>query len=224
MMDSQKHAARTGRDPRPLSGRRLNAAVREQQIVQGAIQFFAEHGFEGRTRDLAEELGVTQPLLYRYFPTKQSLIERVFREVYLKPLESDLTSILCDRAKPLEQRLESFYIRYGETINRYEWTRIYIYAGLKGEDLNKSYTELVETKILRVICAELRAYCGLPGPDAIPISELELEHVWTLHGGLFYYSVRKHIYGARVSEDVGAIVRRTVAVMLEGTKAVAGKR
>ena len=46
---------------------RLSRAERERQIIQAAIRFFAEVGFAGRTRELAERAGITQPLLYRYF-------------------------------------------------------------------------------------------------------------------------------------------------------------
>jgi len=214
----------SGRVARPRTGRRLDAAVREQQIVVGAVQFFAEQGFSGRTRDLAEMLGVTQPLLYRYFPTKRSLIDRVFKEVYLKPFESEWSSLLSDRSKPLAERLETFYARYAQATYRYDWIRIYMFAGLMGEDLNKSYIGIMEENVLKVICAELRDYCGLPGADSIPITDLELEHVWIMHGGLFYYSVRKHIYGARVSDDFATIVHRAVAALLEGTKAIARAR
>ncbi len=60
---------------------RLSPGEREQQILDEAISFFAEVGLSGQTRELAQRLGVTQPLIYRYFPTKQDLIERVFEEV-----------------------------------------------------------------------------------------------------------------------------------------------
>lgn len=222
--DRLRPTSRSRLRPQPRTGRRLDAAAREQQIVDGAVQFFAERGFDGRTRELAVLLGVTQPLLYRYFPTKRSLIERVFREVYLRPFETDWSTLLTDRTKSLGDRLGSFYARYSQATYRYEWIRIYMFAGLMGEDLNKSYISMVEDKILRVICSELRHYCGLPRAEVIPISELELEHIWVLHGGLFYYAVRKYIYGARVSDDFPAIVRRAVATMLEGTKSNAVDR
>ena len=45
--------------------RRLAPEDREHEIVQSAISFFARHGFEGSTRDLAQRLGVSQSLLYR---------------------------------------------------------------------------------------------------------------------------------------------------------------
>jgi AcrR family transcriptional regulator len=48
---------------------RLPRDTREQLIVKEAVRFFAEFGFGGRTRELARRLGVTQPLLYRYFPS-----------------------------------------------------------------------------------------------------------------------------------------------------------
>ena len=57
---------------------------RERLIVEEAVRFFAEVGFDGQMRALAERLGVTQPLLYRYFADKEALIERVFDEVYMK--------------------------------------------------------------------------------------------------------------------------------------------
>ena len=44
-----------------------------------------------------------------------------------------------------------------------------------------------------------------------------------LHGGLFYYAVRRHIYHARVSDDFPAIVTRAVGVLLEGMQALAAR-
>ena len=45
--------------------KRLTPSDREQEIIDEAVQFFAEVGFGGRTRDLAKRIGITQPLLYR---------------------------------------------------------------------------------------------------------------------------------------------------------------
>jgi AcrR family transcriptional regulator len=204
----------------PRRTRRLNGADRERQIVEEAIRFFAEVGFAGRTRDLAARAGIAQPLLYRYFPTKQALIERVFREVFLKRMDPSWGALIGDRARPLELRLADFYEAYSRATYRYEWIRIYMFSALMGNDLNRRYIRIVEDAILKPICAEIRHYCGLPGPDVIPISELELEHVWVMHGGLFYYAVRKYIYHSRVLDDFSAIVKRTISAMLAGVAAL----
>ena len=63
--------------------KRLQPFDRERLIVEAAVRFFAENGFEGQTRKLAASLGITQPLLYRYFPSKEALIERVYQEVFI---------------------------------------------------------------------------------------------------------------------------------------------
>ena len=204
--------------------RRLRAVNREQQIVDEAVHFFAEKGFSGQTRELASRLGITQPLLYRYFPTKRDLIERVFDEVYLNRMNPEWLTILTDRSRPLQDRLCEFYRAYSEATYRYEWIRIYMFSALMGEQLNRRYIKLVEKKILTPICAELRDYCGLPNIIENPVSQLELDHAWVMHGGLFYYAIRKHIYHSRVSKDFSAIVSRAVATMLEGTRALSSEK
>ena len=91
-----------------ITRRRLAAGDREQQIVDEAMRFFAEVGFAGQTRELAQRLGISQPLLYRYFPTKQDLIERVFDEVYINRIDPTWYSLVQDRSKSLHDRLCEF--------------------------------------------------------------------------------------------------------------------
>lgn len=202
------------------STRRLSPEDREKQILEGAIKFFAEKGFSGQTRELALQLGITQPLLYRYFPTKRSLIERVFDEVYINKLDPVWSEALTDRSQPLHKRLCDFYCNYSEATYRNEWIRIYMYSALMEEPLNKHYIGLVEEKILAPICIELRHYCGLADIDISPIDQIELDHVWVMHGGLFYHAIRKHVYRSRVSSNFNEIVSRAVSTMLEGNKAI----
>src|SRR5512141_3342855 len=103
---------RRGATRRTGVARRLGRPERERQIVDGAIRFFAERGFEGNTRELATRLGVTQPLLYRYFPTKQDLVERVYREVFLRRWDPAWEALLADRSRPLGERLREIYRSY----------------------------------------------------------------------------------------------------------------
>ena len=66
-----------------VRNQRLPRAERERHILDEAVRFFAEVGFGGDTRELAKRAQVTHALLFRYFPSKDALIERVYREVYL---------------------------------------------------------------------------------------------------------------------------------------------
>ena len=116
--------------PETPSGRkRMDRKDREAHIVEEAVRFFAERGFEGKTRELAERIGITQPLLYRYFPSKENLIERVYQEVYVQRWKPEWEILISDRNLSLEDRLCSFYKSYAQSVYDYVWVRIFMYSG-----------------------------------------------------------------------------------------------
>src|ERR1700726_499697 len=99
-----------------IKQKRLSPDDRRKEFLAKATEFFSEEGFGGGTRALARRLGVTQPLLYRYFPSKDDLIKEVYRTVYLEPLETGWEKLLSDRARPLRERLQEFYQTYTSAI------------------------------------------------------------------------------------------------------------
>jgi TetR/AcrR family transcriptional regulator, transcriptional repressor of aconitase len=53
---------------------RLSAQDRKAAIVQAALPLFARQGYaETTTKDLARAAGVSEPLLYKHFPSKEAL-------------------------------------------------------------------------------------------------------------------------------------------------------
>ncbi len=54
---------------------RMPRAQREEQILRIAEEVFAERGFQAATmEDIAERVGVTKPLIYEYFGSKEGLL------------------------------------------------------------------------------------------------------------------------------------------------------
>jgi AcrR family transcriptional regulator len=212
-----------GRKEQPMrtEGRkkRLSPDDRRREIVTKATEFFSEEGFGGGTRALARRLGVTQPLLYRYFPSKDDLIKEVYRTVYLDPLETGWEKLLTDRTRPLRDRLQEFYRTYTAAIFTRKWLRIYLYSGLKGLDINRWYVGMVKDKILTRIIRECRHEVGLAAQGKPSAAELEL--AWVFHGGIFYYGVRKYIYESPVLEDKERIISDALDVFLAGFARVA---
>lgn len=208
---------KTAKQPKRL---RLSPEEREKQIVQEAIRFFAEVGFDGQTRELAKRLGVTQPLLYRYFPTKQDLIDRVYEEVYLtrwKPIWEDW---IKDRTRPLPDRLKRFYHEYYPVIVNYEWMRIFFQAGMRNVGFNRRYLKLVREHIFLPLCAEIRHEFGLPDTGKLPVSDAELELYWGLHGSIIYDGIRKYIYGLDVPSDVAPTIDAKIDAFIGGLKPI----
>jgi AcrR family transcriptional regulator len=202
--------------------KRLSPERREEVIVREAVGFFAEFGFEGQTRELAKRLQITQPLLYRYFPTKDALIERVYDEVFLRRWNPFWEEEIARTDRPLRDRLTSFYHDYSSVILSYEWVRLFTFAGLKGLDFNTRYLNLLNTRIFRLVIAELRVEFGRPGIAERDVTGMEIEAIWSLHASIFYLGVRKHIYNMPV-DDIPAIVRMKVSIFLDGVGAIIGK-
>ena len=60
---------------------RLAAPFRRQHLITTALELFASQGFEGTTtREIAQRCGVTEAIIFRHFPTKESLYWAVIEE------------------------------------------------------------------------------------------------------------------------------------------------
>lgn len=189
--------------------KRLSSDERRAEFIRKSIELFAEEGFESSTRDLAKRLGVTQPLLYRYFPSKEDLISAVYDEVYLRRWKPEWKDLICDRSRPLRDRLVDFYMVYTDAVFHPDWIRIFLYSGLRGEDINKRWLGVVRERIFRPILDEVRAEAG-QSPRAP--TEDEIDAMWVTHAGIFYYGVIKIVY-----EDTPATAkRRAISFALDG--------
>jgi AcrR family transcriptional regulator len=199
---------------------RLAPENRRNLIISGAVSYFAEVGFDGGTRELARRLDVTQPLIYRYFPSKEDLIRAVYEQVYVTRWEPEWERLLSDADMPIRDRLIAFYRRYTEVIFTPEWLRIYLFAGLRGLEINRWWMTFVEHHLLRRIAAAMRTAHGLPGIDAQPVSGEELELYWMFHGGIFYYGLRREVYQKPPELELTAFITGSVDAMLSGLPTV----
>src|SRR5215467_3299205 len=68
----------------PPSRAERNRILRDErraEIAAQALQLFAEHGYAQTTvRMIAEAVGMSQGLLYRYFPSKEQLLVAIYEE------------------------------------------------------------------------------------------------------------------------------------------------
>lgn len=198
--------------------KRLPRHERERLIVDEAVKFFAEVGFEGQTRALAERLGVTQPLLYRYFPDKEALIERVYEELFMGGWDHQWNAALADRSVPLRERLTDFYLDYTNANFSYERVRLFTYAGLKHHSLTRRYLAFLRDHLFAPVCRELRAELGHDDQASEP-SPRELELVAGLHGAITYGALRMWVYNDNLTPPLDALVAQQVELFLDGAPA-----
>jgi AcrR family transcriptional regulator len=205
-------------DSPPASQRRvrLPPQVRERMILDAAITFFAEEGFKAQTRTLADRLGISQSLIYRYFGTKDALIERVYEKTFLSRWNPEWEAILADKKRPLRDRLTEFFRSYLIAVDDRNWIRVAMHSSLAGSDLTKRYIQGHVTKLLGKIAQELKAGDG--ARESAEASAMELELVWHLHSTIIYYLIRKHIHGTPVSLNSDEIVATIVCNFLDGVQ------
>lgn len=204
----------------PQKVRRMNPLERKRHIVEGAIDFFAEAGIEGQTRELAARLGITQPLLYRYFPSKEDLLEQVYQDLYLKRWKPEWEALIGDRSLPIGERFRRFEKDYQKTILTYDWLRIFFSAGLKGFALPGRYLGRVRERIFAPVLTEFRREFGLPSPARLPLSDREFELMYGIHGALVYVGIRKYIYNMKVASDQELVFDMQIDAFLGGLEPV----
>jgi AcrR family transcriptional regulator len=196
----------------------MRAADREKVILESATRFFSERGFDGQTRELAKRIGITHSAIYRHFPSKEALIERVYEHVYLGSWQKHWPALIVDRSQPLQSRLMQFYRDYASRIFNYEWVRIFIFAGLNSFDINARYLAKVMEEVGRPVLLEARHEFGLA--MEAPVTSREQELFWGMHGHVFYIALRKFVYGVPVPEGAerDALIANCVRQFMTGAE------
>lgn len=73
--------------------RKEQKEVRKWQIIQAALDLFVERGYYGtKTSQISRRAGISEGLLFHYFPTKESLLEALVKigiEGMLTPMQID---------------------------------------------------------------------------------------------------------------------------------------
>jgi AcrR family transcriptional regulator len=149
--------------------------------------------------------------LYRYFPSKDDLINQVYEAVYIGRWDENWDKLLRDQSKSLEERLNIFYQKYTAKVFEDKWLRIFLFSGLKGIEINKRYLKFVQENVIQVIGDQyLKAY----KPQQLRLTDREQEIIWVTHGSLIYYGIRKHVYGSGVYSDTFDIIESSIRGML----------
>jgi AcrR family transcriptional regulator len=189
-------------DANVVPRKRLSAAERERQILAGAIEFFSRHGLDGQMRVLAQGIGITHALLYHYFPTKQALLDRVYRELFEGRWKPEWETLLDDPRLPIPEKLTRFYCDYATFILSRDFVRIFVFSGLSDHYITDRFFDLLRERLFPRLVRETRKYRGLRSRARPTARELEL--LMGLHGGIFYTGIRRWIYGQEVHGAEGS--------------------
>jgi AcrR family transcriptional regulator len=91
--------------------RRQTAEERRVEVIEAAVREFAKHGLHGTsTETIAERAGISQPYLFRLFPTKKDLFMACGRRCMERTLETFRRAAESDGAEPVLTRMGKAYV------------------------------------------------------------------------------------------------------------------
>jgi TetR/AcrR family transcriptional regulator, cholesterol catabolism regulator len=97
--------------------RQQQAAARREQLLSVALDLFAEKGVQGTTtRDIAQAAGITEGLIYHYFPSKTALLQAVVERYHLDPEVSRMIPALV--GLPVREALVQLSIQFYDLLQR----------------------------------------------------------------------------------------------------------
>jgi AcrR family transcriptional regulator len=219
-------AARVRRRPVPQpggsvpsgGGRRMVAADRREHILREATRYFAEFGLSAGTIELAKRIGITQPLLYKYFATKDLLLTAVYERLFPQNWGPALEAVLEDASKPVEERLVTFYRHFARDVLTFEHVRLFLFSGLTNNALNARYYSILTKRIFTRIATALRGEF-VKGGRTGPITKAEIEVVQSLHATIYHISFRRWLHGLSIESDLDDLIAQKVRIFLMGAGA-----
>jgi len=142
------NAAETAR-PRPASDVRHTAEERRQDVLEAALAEFAIHGLHGTSTEvIARRTGISQPYIFRLFPSKKDLflaaidqcfdrVETSFRQAVADPNLADPTHHFG--ASPVGARLHAMGHAYVRLLARRELLlfQMQAYAACSDDDVRR---------------------------------------------------------------------------------------
>jgi len=142
---------------------RLPAARRRRQLLDVALQVFAERGFhDASMNDIAEAAGVTKPVLYQHFRSKRELFGELLSDVGSE-LQEAITKAVTT-AQSSHEMVELGFAAYFRYVAAHrDAFNLFYGIGFAREDEFASLVEQVETALAEQVAGFIEIEGLTPG-------------------------------------------------------------
>ncbi|WP_344108182.1 TetR/AcrR family transcriptional regulator [Nocardiopsis rhodophaea] len=154
--------------------KRLPRQVREQQMIDAAVQVFSRVGYHTASVDeIAEAAGVSKPMVYVYLGSKEGLFTSCIHREADRLVDAVRSAVRRDVApeQRLWEGLRAFFRFVAD--NRESWKVLYQQARSQGEPFSKEVTQ-ARCRVMDEITALVVAGTEMPDGERI-ISEKDAE-------------------------------------------------
>ncbi|WP_019855282.1 TetR/AcrR family transcriptional regulator [Actinopolyspora mortivallis] len=183
----------------------MSRAEREQQILGVAEEVFATRGYQATSMDdIARRVGLSKPMLYEYFGSKEGLLlaclERVRREL-LEATTSAAAANAGDPERQLHDGLLAFF-RFGEE-HKQSWALLRTESAVVGAGLD---TELEGFRTQQAEFTEEMLRVALPNTDPARLEAFAEAIIGACERMALWRENRPEITPERVTEHLMALI------------------
>ena len=206
---TMKKQTAQGRDE---NGRRASAGDRQATLISAAASLFAAKGFNGTTtKEIAKAVGVSEALVFKYFPTKRTLYAAILAEKVTVNELLDVVEVAV--AKRDDHRvftmIASYRIRPGADST---FLRLLLFSALEGHELS----ELFFGKHHQVFYDYLAAYIRTRIEDGAFRSVDPLLAARAFIGMVVHHRLLHEIFGVPMHQSHEVAVATYVDLFLAG--------
>jgi AcrR family transcriptional regulator len=202
--------------PKRQRAKRMPADARKAVILREAGGFFARNGFAASTRDLADQIGVRQALLYKYYPSKEALIEAVFDRILNERTTGGGGRLNADQSTSLTDRILRFYETMAALADG-SGTRLASRAALEDLPVTARLAAFLARNLFMPVLDELRTVEGLPSLANRTLMRGEFE-IMAFHAGAMFANLRRGLDNLPAPEDTEAFMRLYVSTFIAGAR------
>lgn len=197
-----------------LTNRQQLGLARREHILETALSLFGKHGFDGTsTKRIAQTAGVTEGLIFHYFPTKEDLLSAVLetRHSFIGELREHL---LDAEERPAREVLFALAHGWLATLRRESAiTAIMFSSALTHPRVNQALQTLIQEGVSRLsLYLQARVRVGELRSD-LPLAHSAL----TFYSGLMiFFIAHRALPDAQWSRQANAYVRDLLALWFDG--------
>ena len=195
---------------------RLTGQERRAAIIDTAINLFAENGFRGvTTRELAQAVGVSEPVLYQHFPSKRDLYNAIIETIVEKSAPSFGD---CPNIPPTLGDNREFFIAVASAIIDWHerhpaYLRLLIFSALEGHEFSELFFERHSVHFLNALADHIRTQVEIKAFR--PVDPVVAAHHFigvTAHYGIHCSIFQKN----KVTMPRDAVVSSIVDIFMKG--------
>lgn len=206
---TMKKQTAEGRDE---NGQRVSAGDRQASLIAAAASLFAAKGFNGTTtKEIAKAVGVSEALVFKYFPTKRTLYAAILAE---KVTVNELLDVVEAAVRKRDDHrvftmIASYRIRPGADST---FLRLLLFSALEGHELS----ELFFGKHHKVFYDYLAAYIRTRIEDGAFRSVDPLLAARAFIGMVVHHRLLHEIFGVPMHQSHETTVATYVDLFLAG--------